>query len=209
MNTTKTIICAGLVMYTLATISSCIKKSKDDPLISLRTRNNRIAGEWKLVTKEFEYNSNYSNSKGEIHNIKTTEKFDGTNLTITDDRNDNTLTCCDQNGNYFLKQQVTYTATVSVYSMILTIKKDGISSCTTSKTQNSPVPAATIESTGTGFWGWIGTDKINLEAECVSGKVTRLSNKELVIERINSEETSGGDYIVKTTNTEKFIFEKQ
>jgi len=52
--------------------SGCLKKGEDDPLISLRTRNARVVGEWK-VEKGFEYESVRSLSSYSVYNASYNE----------------------------------------------------------------------------------------------------------------------------------------
>lgn len=42
----------GLVLLLVLGFTGC-KKGEDDPFISLRSRNNRLTGEWKMVSGEF------------------------------------------------------------------------------------------------------------------------------------------------------------
>lgn len=55
------------LLVTLAILSftsSCIKKGKDDPFISLRTRTARIAGDWTITSNFINSVNQYSSGQG-------------------------------------------------------------------------------------------------------------------------------------------------
>ena len=60
-----------ILVSVLFSLSACLKKGKDDPLISLRTRKARIVGKWKLVSgvktitsfPSFKSTTEYTNKK--------------------------------------------------------------------------------------------------------------------------------------------------
>jgi len=56
------------------------KKGENDPFISLKSRDGRITGTWKLSNVD-QSNENTTNSSGKIVSTTTTEKYDGTNWT--------------------------------------------------------------------------------------------------------------------------------
>ncbi len=59
-----------LIVFTLFTFASCLKKGTDDPLISFRTRKQRIEGEW-LVTAYFGNNVNlFAAGQGAAYTFK-------------------------------------------------------------------------------------------------------------------------------------------
>lgn len=195
-----------LSLFTITTaivFDACLKKGEDDPFISLRTRNARLIGEWKLVSMESE--SAYFDDWGDgltAFDHKTTEKFDGTTLTVTRDNKD-------KSGGVWT---YSYSTTTYNYSNSSTFNKDGTSSCITTKAETSPAPSPTETYTSTGAWFWVDSKKKKtylIASECIVGDVSRLSNKELVIEYENLEERSGGSNPNKNSYKEKSTYEKK
>lgn len=88
---------ALVAILSLTFLAAC-KKGENDPFLSLRTRNARITGTWKLTAQETKQTDVY----GGVTDVYSTT-YDGTNLTVTD-----------PGGSY----------TVS-YSHTIEIKKDG------------------------------------------------------------------------------------
>jgi hypothetical protein len=69
---------ATLAILSLAFLAAC-KKGENDPFMSLRTRNARITGTWKL-TKQETTETNAFSGMSEVYS----SSFDGTNLTTTE-----------------------------------------------------------------------------------------------------------------------------
>jgi hypothetical protein len=98
---------ALILFIGILTLEGC-KKGENDPFLSLRSRDARITGEWKLA--EYESTSINSSTWGGSTNTTTTvNKFDGTLWTWTSGGNTNsysysqTLTI-EKDGTYFYKQ---------------------------------------------------------------------------------------------------------
>ena len=69
---------AFVAILSLTFLAAC-KKGENDPFLSLRTRNARITGTWKLTAQETTQTDVY----GGVTEVYSTT-FDGTNLTMTD-----------------------------------------------------------------------------------------------------------------------------
>jgi len=63
-----------LVSLVLSCLSGCLKKGEDDPLISLRTRKERLEGLWRLTSGTEEKTNLYTDSLGK-HESTTTLKY--------------------------------------------------------------------------------------------------------------------------------------
>lgn len=61
----KTILTALIVVTVSLLFTDCLKKGKDDPVISFRTRKARMTGEWKMTKGSVENFDGYSTITGE------------------------------------------------------------------------------------------------------------------------------------------------
>ena len=77
---------AVLAVLTLAFLAAC-KKGENDPFLSLRTRNARITGTWKLTKQQ----TTQTDVFGGVTSTYTSS-FDGTNLTTTDPGGSSSMT---------------------------------------------------------------------------------------------------------------------
>jgi hypothetical protein len=92
MKTTKrTLTALAMVALLAPAIESC-KKGEEDPAISMRTRDSRMTGTWKMVSvEETSTNTNTTTTSNDVNAEKsdkttttvTTKSFDGTNWTET------------------------------------------------------------------------------------------------------------------------------
>lgn len=188
---TKSLKLAVILFLGLTVFDSC-KKGENDPAISLRSRDARITGEWKLV--ELDATSSYVSTTvgfgaGSSSFIETT-KFDGTTLTHTSPSGSQT----------------------STFSLTITMEKDG------SYVDKSTQDGDSYEETGR--WNWL-SDAKNKTRVSIDGigtyVVDQLKNSEMVLidntESTDVEtDTFGGQSSTTTTvskSEEKLVFEKQ
>lgn len=184
----KKVLLGGLI---ITTIMSC-KKGENDPFISVRSRDARITGTWKLTSMEsteIETQSDGSTSTTET----STTTYDGTYINYSGEY---------FNPNTFAMDDTTYSYT---YTHEMNIEKDGTYSVSVLEDGDNEVY--------TSNWNWMDSKKkktsIYLDSDGVF-TVDRLTNKELVITyNTTSKETSADQSSYETTNTFKMTFEKQ
>ena len=192
---TKSLKLAVILFLGLTVFDSC-KKGENDPAISLRSRDARLTGEWKLV--ELERNATSTSTTtgfGAGSNTNSeTRRFDGTTMTITTSGGSNSFT----------------------YSKNITIEKDG--------TYTLKVTSATTGNSDSyeekGRWSWL-SDAKNKTRILVDGlgvyTIDQLKNSEMIwLEEFESTDvdvmTIAGQTSTTTTVdrfSEKSVFEKQ
>ena len=170
-------------------VSSC-KRGEDDPFLSLRSRDNRVMGEWKLSSMESRQEINNSTNSS-VTNTIVEEKFNGSDFTRDTSITTNT-------SNY--KRTVTY----KEYSMVVNImegaviegfEKVGNETVTGTGITGAITTLSNQKSSVKGYWKW-GNDDKNKGALTLStggpgvsfggwGTVTyqiqKLTNKEMVL----------------------------
>lgn len=160
----KTLVFILAILGTASIFSSC-KKGEDDPTISLRSRDKRLEGEWKLVkleTKEVRINGTTTTT--------TTESLNGSDKVLSE-------TIATPTGS-------TTTTNTDTYTMDLSIKKGGEFASTEIENGTTMISS--------GHWAW-GSDNKNksqilftndISQITLNGSVfdiLRLANKELVL----------------------------
>ncbi len=168
----------------LSSIVSCTKKSANDPGISLKTRDARITGEWKLVSSESTTTVNASFS-GVVTTTTSTSNYDGTLVTEVSNGNTDTYS----------------------YSYTMVINKGGTYTETTIDSDND-------QSSDDGEWWWLNSDKkktrIAFDDDWNSWNIDQLKNKTLVVlvsSHSIDNDANGDSYESTTTGT--ITFEKQ
>ncbi len=68
----------SLILLSVFIFDSC-KKGQDDPIISFRSRNNRICAQWKLNS----VSGKYTNTSTQVNVKETTYSYDGSDYTLT------------------------------------------------------------------------------------------------------------------------------
>jgi hypothetical protein len=74
----------SLFVFILGSLSSCLKKGEDDPLISFRTRKAKLSGKWQLTSGTEEHTSVYSDSLGKQESKTTLVYTKNTYKTVTE-----------------------------------------------------------------------------------------------------------------------------
>lgn len=192
------------IMFSVMLFDGC-KKGEEDPFLSLRSRDSRIEGTWKLVSVEKSVTSTDNTSTTTVTTKETDVEslsYNGSSLTET---NKNTL---EVSGSAAENET---DKTVSTYSLSVTINEDNTytydesktvtSFCTADLSDCTPVTvstASTVVAKDSGDWFWLNSEKnkseISTGAPYFWGKLIRLSNKELTIQGTIDEST-------KTTST--------
>jgi len=170
----------ALFALLLLPIVSC-KKGSEDPMISFRSRNNRLVGTWKIVECNFN------------RNIISISNITDTSYTIKSFKNDSGSTVRRYNGVVENLNNFVGTAT-------LEFTKDGFIRY---KEQHN-ASGSNLESSGDGIWNWRQTGKSKYSISIGTGSgtpvgyifsggeftVTKLSHKEIILESNFSESTT-------------------
>lgn len=181
----KKIIYAILIVLFVPFFNSCTKKSANDPLISLKTRNGRITGEWKLISFD-RVSTSTSIVSGTTTTSTFTSTFDGTSVINVYSNND---------------------SDTSTFAFTVSINNDGTYTNTTTDSFND------VEVI-TGEWWWLNNNRrktrIAFDDDYDSWNIDKLGNKTLIVVDDTNEETTDADgdvnsYVVTNTMT----FEKQ
>jgi hypothetical protein len=178
----KILVFTALLLGFMTVFNSC-KKYEDGPLLSLKSKNGRITGEWEL--KEYKYTRTTDEGT-------TTRTFNGSIMTFSGK----------EWSNYtydYIDTSYTYS-----YSMNLTIEKGG-----TYKWYE--VEKGDIDE-WTAYWSWLdgqsGKEQLLLEDDGIY-LIKKLTNKELIIEYSYTwSETSDGDNDFSNSET-IYTFEKK
>jgi len=170
----------ALFALLLLPIVSC-KKGSEDPMISFRSRNNRLVGTWKIVECNFN------------RNIISISNITDTSYTIKSFKNDSGSTVRRYNGVVENLNNFVGTAT-------LEFTKDGFSRYN----EQHNASGSNLESSGDGIWNWRQTGKSKYSISIGTGSgtpvgyifsggeftVTKLSHKEIILESNFSESTT-------------------
>lgn len=187
----KKLLISALILMLVVPFSGC-KKGEEDPGISLRSRDSRVEGTWKLSkieSTETEVDKTSTSTDTEITTTTITIAYDGTDITTT------TLVKDESGGT----TESNITKIVDTYSVSVTINKDNTYTYNTSKTNKTsctadasdctPVTTAfigTYTDKDNGEWFWLDAndEQINLftAAPYFSGKLKKCSNSELIFE---------------------------
>lgn len=178
----------SIFFFFVATTLTACKKGENDPFMSLKSRDSRITGTWKLVDMETS-EIDVSTSSGVTITSSTTDKYDGSLVTETSTDPSGTAT-----------YTYSYTLTITIdksgsYSLTYTIDGD--------KTEQS------------GSWWWLNDTKkktrICMDDDANSFEVDRLTNKELtLLQDMYSKDTYASDGSTdETTMSTMMKFEKQ
>jgi hypothetical protein len=161
------------------------KKGENDPFLSLKSRNARITGTWKLTAKTT--NSTETTTSGGTTTTETSSStYDGS-MEIT------------MSGG---------TTSTSSYTREMTINKDGSYSYVVNSTSYSTDPfsgqttTTTSTSSSDGYWWWLNDAKnktrIAFDDDAVSYEIDQLKNKEMILVYQDNDSYSSSDY----TNTD-------
>ena len=179
----KKLIYAILIFMCVPFFNSCTKKSANDPLISLISRDARITGEWKLMSWESTVTIT-SSSSGSSNSSTSISNYNGTLVTYV-------------NGN---------TASTYTYSSSVEISNDGTYTFTVIDSGD------TVISTGEWWWLDNNKKKtrIAFDDDYSSWNIDKLGNKTLIVVDNSSYEEidSDGDTYVSTRN-DTYTYEKQ
>lgn len=215
--------CSLIFLFLIFFTAGCLKKNEEDPFISLKSRNKRIAGEWILVRSESEFIE--ITSGGQYGNyIEQIDSFDGIKSTRILRRKYSRPTqtaVYDQAGNFaywsFVNVPVdTLITEIYDYSLSITLNEDGSSSVASTSMQTSPAPLPAKTYTWTGSWYWGNAQKnktlIYIAEMGRSGfpfEIKKLSDKELILEFHYNIETIGGNSPKKEFEKGEMFFEKK
>ena len=179
----KKLIYAILIFMCVPFFNSCTKKSANDPLISLISRDARITGEWKLMSWE-STTTITSSSSGSSNSSTSTSNYDGTLVTNVSGNNASTYT----------------------YSSSVRISKDG------TYYEEIDSDGDTYVSTGEWWWLDNNKKKtrIAFDDDDSSWNIDKLGNKTLIVVDNSSYEEidSDGDTYVSTRSA-TYTYEKQ
>jgi hypothetical protein len=81
----KNSILICLALFVTITISGCLKKGDDDPLISLRSRKGRVDGKWKVASAK--YTITYTSSNNPTYNYSYVFTSNGNTYTLVSTEN--------------------------------------------------------------------------------------------------------------------------
>jgi hypothetical protein len=176
----RSILIVMVLVGTILGLNSC-KKGENDPFVSLKSRDGRIMGIWKLTTSE---------------SISTTTTvLDGTSLTSTTKR---TFDGTKVNVTPGLGDSYSYS-----YSEKLTINEDGSYSLETVNDGDTDVTE--------GYWMWIDSDKnklfILLDEQILY--IDQLKNKEMVLKYEYSYKEAEGNDSETHTSTSTSTYTKE
>lgn len=179
----KKLIYAILIFMCVPFFNSCTKKSANDPLISLRSRDARITGEWKLMSWESTTTTTVVSS-GISSSSTSTSNYDGTLVT-----------------NVYGNNALTYT-----YSQSVEISKDGTYIFTLIDSGDTEII------TGEWWWLDNNKKKtrIAFDDDYDSWNIDKLGNKTLIVVNNSSYESidSDGDTFVSSSSA-TYTYEKQ
>lgn len=186
----KTKIILSIIAISVAmTFDSCLKKGDDDPFISIRTRNARLTGKWKLMKLEETYSRNGNDPS---YPQNTTYSFNGSTMTET------------FTGVYWTGWGYTDTSYTNTYSYSLnnTINKDGTYS-SDGNDKNGPF-------SNSGPWSWLDSQKKKTEILLDDiFVIDRLTNKEMILKYDYHYKSGGGSNWYEYTESMTQTFEKQ
>jgi hypothetical protein len=170
----KRFLIAVLVLALASPIFVGCKKGENDPGISLKSRNSRLIGEWKLVSFEGTYQGV---SSGTAYTV--TYKFDGNNYTES------------SNGS----------SASGTGSFTMEIGKDGVYTYSESFTWSGGTAVVT---NGSNFWYWGNNDNNKIAVQFGDGgynlfgsglyNIDQLSSKQLTLKRYYSYNDDGDLY---------------
>jgi hypothetical protein len=133
-NLFKTLIAVAIVSVT---VQSC-KKGEDDPAISLRSRDARLIGEWKLTKYDSKRDVRVASTNTNVNGISRTETL---SITEAFDGSVQTTTVAYQDAELGGATKSDNTTSRSNYSLEMDILKDG--TCKITTTQN-PISVSTV-----------------------------------------------------------------
>ncbi|TNE72462.1 MAG: hypothetical protein EP333_07595 [Bacteroidetes bacterium] len=172
---------ALIAVLTISFLAAC-KKGENDPFLSLKSRNSRITGTWKLTsqtTSETYVESFNGSSTTDV--FSTT--YDGTTLYVNDGGSSNSTS----------------------YSQTIEINKDGTYKMTRIE------DGSTYQNNGNWWWIDSKKKKVRIAFDDDWGSlyIDRLTNKEMVLTIDESYSSSESGYSSSTTSTAKYTFEKE
>jgi hypothetical protein len=180
----KKVILMSLAAGLLFTAQSC-KKGENDPFLALKSRDARVAGEWKLTSQDMVQTSTET-FEGTTVTESYTTKFDGTVVTETDTYDGETDT-------------YTYS-----YSQTIEINKDGSYKMTSVADGDTD--------TETGSWWWISDAKkktrIAFDDDANSFEIDMLKSKEMTWVISQESSYSGSGYSSTDIFSGTMTFEK-
>ncbi len=183
----------AMFILSLTSLVSCSKKGEDDPFLSFKSRDTRLAGDWTLTSMDGSAKST-SVVRGTTTENSTVVTYSGSEQTTTP-----------STGNPSTKK----------YTLSLVIDKDGTITYTHERfnTDGESTGVSTIQ----GSWNWETTGKrksgINIDISGPSDlplmgswDVTQLKNKEIVFSKSTRVETSSNDVEKEDISTTSITF---
>ena len=166
------------------------KKGENDPALSLKSRNARITGTWKLTAKTTESTDTYTMG-GTTTIERSSSTYDGNMETTTDVDSDGTTT-----------------TNTEFYTREVTINKDGSYSTISNSTSTYVDPftgettTSTSSSSSDGSWWWLNDTKnktrIAFDDDAYSFEIDQLKNKEMILVYEDNDSYTNSDH----TNTD-------
>ena len=191
----KTSIKFLLILFVATLVLEGCKKGENDPALSLRSRDARVTGEWKLVKME---TTQVTETTVDSYNLleTRTESFNGTSVTatVTTEETMDSETETET-------ETVTYSLTLE-----LTINKDGTYS------QNF-IEDGVVSSSNGDRWSWLDSSK-KKSTLALDGwmplHVDRLANSEMILTYNQVESFINSDgHNTEESYSGEFVFEKQ
>ena len=224
MKKSKKLLIIALGVVIISPLFQSCKKGEEDPFISLRSRDKRITGTWKLnkiekttitTTTDVDVDSNGVTLEINTNVETTTTTFDGASETIVETRietNEDRRPGGQTNIDKFLGDYPR--TTINVTSFKETINKDNTYESDWSRTPTSykacgdtctavtgannlsliGFDLASDSKTGDWFWADSKKNKIEIFANKITGYVLRLANKELIIQNNTTTNSVSSNY---------------
>lgn len=175
------IIAALFTVVILTTTMNGCKKGENDPLISLKSRDGRITGTWKL-TKVDKNDTNTSIFLGTTVSTVTSDSYDGTTWTSTSGG----------------------TGTTFSYSYEITIEKDG------TWTSVVVSDGDKTEDSGTWYWLDSKKNKTAISVGNSFWGIDQLKNKEMItIDNTSDKSTDSDGNVSGNIGSDTRTYEKQ
>lgn len=176
--------------------SSC-KRGKEDPFLSFRSRDGRLAGTWNLTG--WEGKTTTTSISGSTTSVSTTTRsYTGGTLTATTTNSGGS------------------SSSTSKFNFQMTLEKDGSYS---SKIDNFNASGTlTSSNNGDGYWNWLsdGKNKSSVNIYDPTGfnitgvsEVLGLKNKKLILKRHARSKSASGNNSYEQEVTDTYTFEAQ
>lgn len=180
---------ALLCLPALLTISAC-KRGEDDPFLSLKTRDGRIIGEWKVQSIEAKDEINVTNNSN-VTNTTVEVKFtDGSDFT----RDTMIVTNSSNYKRTYTTKSPTITMNIMKNGVLEGIDESNDVTITGTDITGAITQVQTVKNTIKGYWNWATDDKSKTSITLGSGRaglviggtartyrVQQLKSKEVVL----------------------------